>query len=464
MKTRILLSVIYFLACLFVSTAESEESMSYIDNGTIRLGVDLSLGGAVTFLKGPGSDENMINSFDWGRQIQMSFYSGPNPFAPDGFVLSSNWKGLGWNPIQSGDCYSNRSKVIEHMNDGSSIYVKSIPMIWPLENYPGECTFETWYVLNGNTVEVKSRINNNRPDRTQYQGRGQELPAIYTNGRWYKMVAYMGDKPFSGAPVTTLVDMGDGKGWPWRNFYSPENWVALLDKDDTGVGIFEPDVFTFAGGYAGKPKGSGGAKDMQTGYMSPVQPEILDHNIVYDYNYILILGNLREIRDYVYKNKPERKLPVWRFDKDRRHWYYSNTTDAGWPISGEICVNASPSGAAVVRSPSTYWVAEDAPVLYVDAAFNDVEGKVKVHLEKFGANRAGDWPQWGPEKEKTPPEDVIGPVEFAISNDGNFKIYEVDLTKTQEYHGAMTGLRLTLPLGKGRVRIRSIGFEPIAKR
>jgi hypothetical protein len=26
----------------------------------------------------------MINSYDWGRQIQMSFYSGPVPYVPEG--------------------------------------------------------------------------------------------------------------------------------------------------------------------------------------------------------------------------------------------------------------------------------------------------------------------------------------------------------------------------------------------
>ena len=59
-------------------------SLAYLDNGIIRLGLDLSQGGAATCLSRSGSDANMINSHDCGREVQLSFYSGPNPFHPPG--------------------------------------------------------------------------------------------------------------------------------------------------------------------------------------------------------------------------------------------------------------------------------------------------------------------------------------------------------------------------------------------
>jgi len=102
--------------------------MSYLDNGTIRVGVNLSLGGSITYLADSRDRINIINNHDWGRQIQMSFYSGPVPFTPGGKQPSKTWAGLGWNPIQSGDCAGNRSRIIDHRNDGKSIYVKCVPM------------------------------------------------------------------------------------------------------------------------------------------------------------------------------------------------------------------------------------------------------------------------------------------------------------------------------------------------
>jgi hypothetical protein len=50
--------------------------MSYLDNGVIRLGVDLNVGGTITYLSRSGTEQNLVNSYDFGRQIQMSYYSG----------------------------------------------------------------------------------------------------------------------------------------------------------------------------------------------------------------------------------------------------------------------------------------------------------------------------------------------------------------------------------------------------
>ena len=52
-----------------------KEKMSFIDNGTIKVGVNLALGGAITWVSKSGSRENVVNSHDLGRQIQMSYYS-----------------------------------------------------------------------------------------------------------------------------------------------------------------------------------------------------------------------------------------------------------------------------------------------------------------------------------------------------------------------------------------------------
>ena len=172
--------------------------------------------------------------------------------------MHKNWKQLGWNPIQSGDVYRNRSKVTAHRNDGKELYLRCTPMHWPLKGVPGECEFECWFRLEGNMVQARSRIVNRRSDKTQYPSRKQELPAIYTNGSWYKLVSYMGDRPFTGAKPTTLVDLNDGRGWPWRNFQTSEHWTALLDKNDRGLGVYLPGACAFTGGFAGKTKGSGG--------------------------------------------------------------------------------------------------------------------------------------------------------------------------------------------------------------
>ena len=171
-------SVVAFmcLLCMIpmaISSLAAEPNVSFLDNGVIRLGVNLNAGGAITYLSKSGDKNNLVNNWDWGRQIQMSHYSGPVPYTVPGKEPFPAWRELGWNPVQAGDHFRNPSKVIAHKNDGKSIYIKSIPMQYALDNVPAECTFECWISLKGNSAEVRSQMVVNRPDKTQYPARCQ---------------------------------------------------------------------------------------------------------------------------------------------------------------------------------------------------------------------------------------------------------------------------------------------------
>jgi hypothetical protein len=419
-------------------TAATKKTMGYLDNGKIRIGVNLELGGAITFLAPSGSDENLINSYDYGRQIQMSNYCGPNPFTPNGKQPMKEWAALGWNPIQCGDVYGNHSKILDYKNDGKSIYVRCIPMQWPLNNEPGECTFECWIKLRGNTAEVRSRLNNHRSDLTQYGACGQELPAVYTNGPFYRLMTYTGDRPFTDGELTQIP-----AAFPWSVFQSTENWAALVNDAGKGVGIWEPGVTTFVGGFSGET-GKGGPKDPPTGYIAPLGVDILDHNIAYEYRYVLIVGSLEEIRSKVYAKHRDEAPPSYRFKTDRRGWYYAKATDTGWPIRGELKVLLDADNPQMI-GPTGFWKAEGAPKLKIEAAYSTKQTQARVFWKRSDA----------------PEFDLTRSVSFAIIPDGKYHTYTVDLSASPEYRGAITGLRLD-PVehgGKGDyVRIRSISL------
>ncbi len=431
--------------------------MSFLDNGLIRLGVDLARGGAVTFLADCRDGVNRINNWDWGRQVQMSFYSGPVPFQPPGTTLAECWQGLGWNPIQSGDHFRHGSRVLEHTHDGTTIHVRSVPMIWPLDNVPAECVFVSTYRLDGKAILVTCRLENARSDHTQYAGRGQELPAVYTNGKWYKLVTYRGTEPFAGAPVTTIVDHDDGKGWPWRRFYTPEGWAALVDEHDEGVGVCHPGVCQYAGGFAGEPKGQGGEDNYPTGYISPLGTEMLDHNIVYEYSYALIVGSVSEIRQWAYAHRPA--APAWYFRNDRQHWCLEQATDSGWPIRGELVITPGEAGGVLV-SPYTFWKAETASLLQIEAAA-DAPVELNVEIEPYGEQESGDWPQWGDgsKRQKRP---TLGPASISLVGDGSYRTIVADLTRIPGYQGGMVRLRICLPISGETIRLRqiSLGNDP----
>jgi hypothetical protein len=416
----------------------AEPRMSWLDNGIVRLGVDLSVGGAITWLSRAGDDRNTINSFDWGRQVQMSYYSGPVPYIFGNKRPKKFWEGLGWNPIQAGDDFGHGSKVLEHRNDGRQIYVKCIPMQWPLDNVPGDCVFESWLELDGQAVRARCRLTNQRADKTFYPARDQELPAVYTNGWLHRIVSYTGGSPFTDAAVATIAPKGPEEGWTrWR---ATEGWSALLDDTGWGVGVWSPETVSHLGGFSGKP-GPSGPRDGSCGYIAPTRREILDHDIVHEYTYDLILGNVEEIRAHARQRRSD-KLPAWRFQTSRQGWYYEGLRDQGWPIGGELAVTTQRPDSWLV-SPDFALAADAAPTLVIDAAFPAGQENAQLFWQRLeDSDFAGE-------------RSLL----FSVTGDGAFREYRISLRNAQGYSGLIRKLRLDVADAEGvTVRIRSIRF------
>ncbi len=431
--------------------------MRYLDNGRLRIGVNLAMGGAITYLAQSHGRINLINHVDLGREIQMSNYSGPVPYIPPGRQVQPYWRSLGWNPVQAGDAFKNPSKLVYFKKTSHSLLVRCIPMIWPLDNQPARCGFQTRITLHGHTVHVHCRMVAFRHDLKQYPARPQECPAIYTIGKLWRLVSYVGDKPFTHSPVTMLdppslltrkmlVFARQRKGNPWVPFSATENWAALVDKSGFGLGIWAPNDYTFSGGFYGRTHGIGGPANTPAGYIAPNFKDILDYNIMYTYHYVLIVGSIRQIRSWVYRRVPRPGLPHWEFAHNRQHWTYAGAHDTGWPIEG--CLNVSLAGRHPhLISPPCFWQAAQAPVLYIDAAFKTTEKSGRVGWRSF--HQADfSWPSR---------------VAFPIKGDGRYHHYAIRLAGQKTYHGPMAQLRID-PVTTGQrgawVKVRSIGFTP----
>lgn len=393
-----------------------------LDNGIVRVGLDLSRGGAITHLS-RGDGPNRVNNHDLGRQIQMSYYSGPIPYEPGGRKPMPFWSGLGWNPIQSGDVYNNRSRVLESRFKKTRAYVKSIPMHWPLDNVPGECVFESWVELRGPVAHLRQRITNRRDDKTQYPARPQELPAVYLNGPWHRLITYRGDRPFTNAPTEEVPKRPWDENGPWTTFHNPECWAALLDDQGDGVGVWSPGNPILSGGFVGEP-GKGGTLDGPTGYIAPIRTEILDHNIAFESRCSLIVGNLSDIRGWVARQPRPPARPSWRFQKDRQGWHLVNASDRGWPVRGFLDIALDRSDPQLVGPPS-FWRAADAPVLVIDAR-SDQESMGEVFWSRHDA------PSFSPERR----------LAFRLPGDGRRQLIRVRLSDHPEYRAALTQIRI----------------------
>lgn len=409
-------------AAVLALTAVAHAQMSYLDNGVIRIGANLGMGGSITYLSTSGSSLNVINSADLGRQVQQSYYSGPDNYDP----LNNqhpNWSPWPWNPIQSGDCYNFRSTVLEHSNDGSEIYVKARPMQWALRNVPGEATFESWIRLDGTSARIRARLNNARTDTTEmFSARHQELPAVYTVGTLHRLFTYEGTAPWTNGTLTN-------KGYvppPWTYWRATENWAALVNNSDWGLGVYTPGAGLFIGGFYGTP-GSGGPSNSQTGYISPLHTDHIDHNIVYEYEYALILGSLNDIRAWVYQ-QPRSSGPTYRFLSDRRHWHCQNGFDSGVP-DGFLRVPLDSTRPRLIGPPCAF-LAADVPTLYVRAAYHTASSRVgEVYWELNNEGVTGGVFRTSQR------------VTFAAAADGKFRTYAVPLSTSPNYTGLITQLR-----------------------
>ncbi|MCX6360149.1 MAG: Ig-like domain-containing protein [Armatimonadetes bacterium] len=437
------------LAVALARPAAAQGTMRYLDNGQVRVGVDLALGAAITYLSRSGTTDNVVNSADAGREIQQSYYSGPNDFG--------NWAGQAWpwNPISVGDQWGNHSQVLAFTSDGTTMYSKIIPMQWGGSNpagTPGDCTFENWVTLEGKVVHVRNRLNNARADRTFYGAYFQELPAVYTNGPLHHLWTYKGTNPFAGEPATEMPN-----AFMWSSWRSTEGWAAQVNDAGWGLGVYAPGCGQTSGGFFPQVDANtvlAGPKDGPTSYMAPNHAEILDWNIAYEFSYDLILDTLPNIRSYVYAN-PFDPRPSYAFRSDRAHWTYNNATDTGWPIDGCLDIDVGWLDPMLI-GPFCGFRAADVPKLYIRMAASlsnpppgRLTGQIFFELEN-GAK----------------PFSEAQSVRLNVINDGQYHTYELDMAAGAAYTGFVSCLRFD-PVVEGasgdRVRVAWISHEPLAK-
>lgn len=397
-----------------------DEAVAYLENGVIKIGVDLRRGGSIGFLADLQSGRNVVNVHDLGRWIGQSYYSGPAPFGK----AAPGWDRWPWNPVSAGDVYGNPSKLIEIKNDGTTLYVKSAPMQWALSDVAAECRFESWITLEGRTVHVRNRLSNERTDQKQYVAMDQELPAVYTIGKLHRLVSYTGDRPFTEAKAVEIPKATSSPGRPkWTMFFATEHWAALVDANDWGLGVIQPDVVRFLGGFYGMPN-TGGPDDASTGYIAPVRKEILDHNIVYEYQYTLVLDSLVNIRKEAYKQRPKSNLPDYRFATSRQHWWFQNAEDAGYRLNGGIHLKMEGDDPRMY-GPEGCWEATEAPTIFIRAAYRTRNKTAQLFWQTAAK------PGFSEEQS----------IRFPIEPDGKFRTYEVRLSSAAAYRGTIRQLR-----------------------
>ncbi|TBN02924.1 hypothetical protein EYD45_10230 [Hyunsoonleella flava] len=272
-----------------------------LSNDSLRLKLDLTRGGAIAYISKSDVDRNIVNVHDEGRYIQQSYYGG-KIINRQNEGQKKAWSPWSWNPIQVGDCYQNRAEILEYKQEGNTLYVKCIPMLWDMKNKPAEAIMEQWTTLKGNVIKVRNKLTCHRTDTIYGEGKAhnQELPAVYPISALNNLYSYFGDKPFTGAPLNKpkVINLRSGFWGKYKNNMVTENWMAFVNDDLWGIGVYAPICTNFLAGMAKDPGYE--AHDSATSYMAPLNKATFNKNTVYEYDYYLIVGNLNTIRKSIY--------------------------------------------------------------------------------------------------------------------------------------------------------------------
>jgi hypothetical protein len=281
------------------------EKTYYVEGERYTLGLDLSWGGAISYL----SDKkcpvtaltNLINRHDAGRLVQQSYYGTgeiPGVFEWGSFNNSKKWP---YNPVQGGDRGAKKSRIIDIYAEEGVFYIKAQPMDWGKVGYITPSYMENRYFVEEDHVRVDNRFVDFSGWEHPYNS--QELPAFYTVSYLDSFVWYGGTNPWTGDELSWRHDL---EFWGNSEYASDcrvsiwdvntEIWSAWVNvNDDYGIGLYAPNTDKLSSGrYLYNGSKSGNANP--TNYTAPSKQIKLVSFFPLEYSYMLTTGSVEEIR------------------------------------------------------------------------------------------------------------------------------------------------------------------------
>lgn len=279
------LALIALLALPAAAAREPERAL-YLDNGAVRLGIDLGSGGSVFHFGPSAGSTNLLNHFDRGRFVQQSYYG-----SPDGSLWNKKpWR---WNPVQGGDWRGSPARLLScsvSTNGGQAVALvsRSVPKHWASGADIDEAVMEQRITLTNSLAHIRYRFV--YTGTAAHPPAHQELPAVFVDGAYTNLVFYGGPRPWTGDTLTRAVP-----GWPNQGKKTTEHWAAYVNSADFGLGVFTPGTgdltcYRFEGDRRTGPKGSA------CSYFAPLRTFAITPGLTFEYDVWLAAGTLADIR------------------------------------------------------------------------------------------------------------------------------------------------------------------------
>ena len=265
------------LSMVASSPLSAQENWTYLDNGHIRLGVNMSAGACVGWFSQSKSDTNLLNSYDEGRYLQQSYYGDKD---------GSEWNGNPWrfNPVQGGSWKGVPATVLERSIDKDSIHTKTRPRHWATGAEVNDMTMEQWLTLDGGLAKLRFKMT--YTGAVEHKPTHQELPALFIQPEYDTLIfCDASQTAWQNAPLTKKQP-----GYPNETVKLGEPWCAWVNKDGQGIGMFFPHT-TEATCYRFRGGGTSNCS-----YIAPIQTFALKLGLVFEYEVVLAIGTAEQIR------------------------------------------------------------------------------------------------------------------------------------------------------------------------
>lgn len=275
-----------------VNIAPRGEELLFIDNGTVKLGIDRAKGAAITWISWAAYSKNVVNIADPGRLIQQSYYAGLR-LDRKAEGQSKAWSPWSWNPIQGGGV-SSWARVNEFKQlDDHTLYAETVPKLWDMPNEEAAALMRQWTRFEAgmpDVVVVRCELMAQRDENDRWgpaRLSPQEIPACYFTRNFSTVKTYLGDRQWRTETQPP--------GPPWGKTQPPRKAMALFAPSGQGVAVFSPaatqswNFGPHAGGASDDPKAS------PCMHVAPIDRVMLGPKSTYRYRYWLVVGSEAQI-------------------------------------------------------------------------------------------------------------------------------------------------------------------------
>ncbi|WDE97174.1 hypothetical protein PQO03_04295 [Lentisphaera profundi] len=287
MKKILSLVLLLCSSCIFAESKDSKDSWAYLDNGTVRIGIDRSRGGCIGFFGQSKTQRNLLNHFDEGRFVQQSYYGDKD---------GSNWNGNPWiyNPVQGGSWDKQPSRMLDFKvnQKDHSLYSKVEPRRWSSAKPCPEAIMEQQIKLKDNIASITFTMNYSGEDHNDE--RHQEMPAVFVDGALKKFYYSKEGKLVNEAPLILAEGAKAGKKGLGLG-KSTSEWVAYVDDNQWGVGIYTPGTTDFTV-YKALGDGTTGPDGSACSYVAPLRTFTLKKGLKVEYTVYMTIGSLKQIK------------------------------------------------------------------------------------------------------------------------------------------------------------------------